>query len=298
MIVLYDWYQDSPFPVPLLKNSSSADRRGRGLSIGMQYLLNFGQLVIRLQKSKAQIPYYMYLIFQFSSSWLLLYEIPNMLQLLNCTWFKTLGVMEDKVTSRVCNLVFNIMYASLKFCCILHRWPCISSVDLPQLMASDVLQMVPILYLKESQFGKQLQKLELGLPSWSYIMGLVPCCTPQTFSRMVVLPALALPMMRMWKWGHLYRSLSFTTGSTPVFISSILVARGKYGHTWYFFTASIQCHHCACTTTEVWMVRSEGRGRQAQWVGYEAGSCCVEFEKAADVYRFIETRIQGKWQSA
>ena len=30
--------QHSPFPVPLLKNSSSVDRRGRGLSMGMQYL--------------------------------------------------------------------------------------------------------------------------------------------------------------------------------------------------------------------------------------------------------------------
>ena len=31
------------------------------------------------------------------------------------------------------------------------------------------------------------------------MMGLVPCATPQTFSRMVVLPALALPMTRMRK---------------------------------------------------------------------------------------------------
>ena len=38
------------------------------------------------------------------------------------------------------------------------------------------------------------------------MMGFVPCCTPQAFSRMVVLPALARPMMRIRKWGHLYLS--------------------------------------------------------------------------------------------
>ncbi len=48
-------------------------------------------------------------------------------------------------------------------------------------------------------------------PFWSYMMGFVPFATPQTFSRMVVLPALALPMMRMRKWRHLYRSLSTLT---------------------------------------------------------------------------------------
>jgi hypothetical protein len=31
------------------------------------------------------------------------------------------------------------------------------------------------------------------------MMGLVPCATPQTFSRMVVFPALALPMTRIQK---------------------------------------------------------------------------------------------------
>ena len=59
--------------------------------------------------------------------------------------------MEDKVASRVCNLVFNIMYASLKFCCISQR-PLLS--DLPQLMASNVLQRVPMDHLKESQYAK------------------------------------------------------------------------------------------------------------------------------------------------
>jgi hypothetical protein len=39
-------------------------------------------------------------------------------------------------------------------------------------------------------------------PSLSYMIGLVAFATPQTFWRMVVLPALALPMMRMRKCGH------------------------------------------------------------------------------------------------
>ena len=54
--------------------------------------------------------------------------------------------------------------------------------------------------------------LSFNLPSLSCIMmGFVPFATPQTFSRIVVLPALALPMTRMRKWGHLYWSLSSLT---------------------------------------------------------------------------------------
>ena len=57
--------------------------------------------------------------------------------------------------------------------------------------------------------------LSSNLPSLSYMMmGCVPFATPQTFSRMVVLPALALPMTRMQKWGHLYWSLSIVISST------------------------------------------------------------------------------------
>jgi hypothetical protein len=44
-------------------------------------------------------------------------------------------------------------------------------------------------------------------------MGVVPFATPQTFSRIVVLPALARPMTRMRKYGHLYRSLRILTSS-------------------------------------------------------------------------------------
>ena len=54
--------------------------------------------------------------------------------------------------------------------------------------------------------------LSFNLPFLSCIMtGVVPFSTPQTFSRMVDLPALALPITRMRKWGHLYWFLSFAT---------------------------------------------------------------------------------------
>ena len=56
-------------------------------------------------------------------------------------------------------------------------------------------------------------QLSSGLPFLSYIIGLVPFSTPQTFSRMVVLPALALPMTRIRKWGHLNRFRSMVTWS-------------------------------------------------------------------------------------
>jgi hypothetical protein len=58
------------------------------------------------------------------------------------------------------------------------------------------------LHIKNQELKKQ--KVEPGLPSLSYMMGFVPFATPQIFSRMVVLPALALPMMRIRKWGHRY----------------------------------------------------------------------------------------------
>ena len=55
----------------------------------------------------------MKLILQLSFCRLLFNEVPSNLQLLSRTRFKTLRVMEDKVTSRVCNLMLNIMQASL-----------------------------------------------------------------------------------------------------------------------------------------------------------------------------------------
>ena len=50
--------------------------------------------------------------------------------------------------------------------------------------------------------NQRKHKTQACLPSLPYMMGFVPFATPQTFSRMVVLPALALPMTRMRKCGH------------------------------------------------------------------------------------------------
>ena len=60
-----------------------------------------------------KIPNCMQLILQFGCSRLLFNEVPNNLYLLLCTRLKTLWVMEDKVASFVCNLMLNLMYASL-----------------------------------------------------------------------------------------------------------------------------------------------------------------------------------------
>ena len=51
-------------------------------------------------------------------------------------------------------------------------------------------------------------------PCSSYMMGFVPFPTPHTFSRIVVLPALALPMIRIRKQGHSYCALSIAIASS------------------------------------------------------------------------------------
>ena len=115
--------QDLPLTVPLLKNSSSADRRGRDPSMGMQYLSNIYQLDKNMIDVMVRVPDCMQLISQFKCRRLFLYEVPNSIHLLTCTSFKPLRIMEDKVASRVCNLVLNVMYSSLKityFSCQSH----------------------------------------------------------------------------------------------------------------------------------------------------------------------------------
>ena len=106
--------------------------------------------------------------------------------------------MEDKVTSWVCNLMLNIVQASLL---LLHVNGYIhtSLSDPPQMMVSNESQTAQADYLQETQQSKEVQNSEsqTELPSLLYMMGFVPFATPQTFSRMVVLPALALPMTRM-----------------------------------------------------------------------------------------------------
>ena len=59
--------------------------------------------------------------------------------------------------------------------------------------------------------GQRRYKTQTDLPSLSYMMGFVPFPTWQTFSRMVVFPAWALPMIRIRKCGHRYCSLSSLT---------------------------------------------------------------------------------------
>ena len=110
--------------------------------------------------------------------------------------------MEDKVTSRICNMMLNMMQASLWSS--LHVNGCIhtSLSGSPQLMASNESQTVQADYLQETQQSNEAQTHWTDLPSSSYIMGFAPFATPQTFSMMVVLPALALPMTRMRKCGH------------------------------------------------------------------------------------------------
>ena len=65
-------------------------------------------------------------------------------------------------------------------------------------------------YNKLSNMQKK-HNVQPDLPSLSYIIGFVPFATPHIFSRMVVLPALALPMTRIRKCGHMYCSLSILT---------------------------------------------------------------------------------------
>ena len=68
-------FKDLPLPVPLLKNSSSVGRTGRGLSMGIQYLCKINQLFIK--STNREIPDYMQLIFQLSCSRPFLNKLPN-----------------------------------------------------------------------------------------------------------------------------------------------------------------------------------------------------------------------------
>ena len=70
--------------------------------------------------------------------------------------------------------------------------------------------------------------LSSDLPSLSSTMGFVPFDTPQTFSRMVVLPALARPMTRMRKCGHLYRSRRISMSTSESTTSLILLELRHY----------------------------------------------------------------------
>ena len=124
--------------------------------------------------------------------------------------------MEDKVTSFICNLMLNIMFTSLTYILECNQWSLSTSmytIDLPQWMVSNGFHKVPVLHLEGRDYEK-VHGISSNLPFLLYMMmGCVPFATPQTFSRMVVLPALALPMTRMRKWGHLYCPLSIVRSS-------------------------------------------------------------------------------------
>ena len=64
--------------------------------------------------------------------------------------------MEDEVASFICNLVLNVVYTSLKFITLFNiSENCdISSFDLPTLMASNVSQKVPVVYLQGGEHVK------------------------------------------------------------------------------------------------------------------------------------------------
>ena len=158
----------------------------------------------------------MQLILQLGCSQPFCNEVPNNLYLLLCTRLKTLWVMEDKVASFICDLMLNIMYSSLMIQCnqsisIVNHW--LTSIDGIK-WVSEGFSLLP----RRNKIWETVHVISFNLPSSSYMMmGCVPFATPQTFSRMVVLPALALPMTRMRKCGHLYCFLStviLSTGAT------------------------------------------------------------------------------------
>ena len=82
--------------------------------------------------------------------------------------------MEDKVTSRVCNLMFNIMQASLLSLNV-NGYIHTSLSDLPQLMASNESQIVQADYLQETQQSKEAQNSDL-LTILIIYDGLCPLC--------------------------------------------------------------------------------------------------------------------------
>jgi len=65
--------------------------------------------------------------------------------------------MEDKVTSRVCNLMLNIMLASLLSLHMVNGYIHTSLSDSPQVMASNESQTVQGDYLQETQQSKEAQ---------------------------------------------------------------------------------------------------------------------------------------------
>ena len=163
----------------------------------------------------------MQLILHFNCRRPLLNEFPNYLHLLASTSFKALRVMKNKVASRVCNLVFNVMYAPLNLVAY-QRMEIHASMQLTSIEGVKCVKEGAGFLLSSCFMDAGSLNLCLGSLSWmpclSYMMVLVPCATAQTFSRMVVLPELALPMTRIRKWGHSYCpwSTAIDSGSASI----------------------------------------------------------------------------------
>ena len=82
--------------------------------------------------------------------------------------------MEDKVTSRVCNLMLNIVQASLLSLHV-NGYIHTSLSDLPQVMAVSELQTVQADYLPDTQQSKEAQNSDL-LTILVIYDGLCPLC--------------------------------------------------------------------------------------------------------------------------
>ena len=128
--------------------------------------------------------------------------------------------------------------------------------DSPHLMVSNEFQKVPVVHLEGMEYEKVHQiQVSSNLPLLSYMMGCVPFATPQTFSRMVVLPALALPMMRMRKWGHPYRSLSTVISSTCAAAKNQLMSFSREGN---ILAHQMQLHQQFLPSPIFSLVRGDG----------------------------------------
>jgi hypothetical protein len=101
----------TPLPVPRLKNACSALEIGRWSSIGTQYLLTYNMKCD--SEETMAIPDNMELIFQVNKLFSLLDKLLHYLQFTFWSWFNPPGIMKDKVTARVGELIFNIMFSSL-----------------------------------------------------------------------------------------------------------------------------------------------------------------------------------------
>ena len=135
----------------------------------------------------------------------LINKFPDIVYLFICTRFKAWGVVENKVAPRVCDLMLNIVCTSLQSCCMSTQILCscywqVTSIEDVTCGAEGATFDLPLNLCLTRASSLGLPGLTpISTPSWSYVIRADPGATPQTFSRIVVLPALALPMMRIRK---------------------------------------------------------------------------------------------------